>query len=100
MTPDAAARLKALLDVFRSIGYPLRVTSTDRTIAKQNELYTAGKTALPGGSSLHNFGRAADVIPGKWGTVRQAYPAVAYVARLLTIDPLEEQDHIHLEFPF
>lgn len=100
MTSDARARLDLMLTVFKRIGFPLTVTSTDRTIAKQQELYNAGKTPLPGGASLHNYGRAADVIPARPGvTVAQMHPAIAYVARLLLCEATLESDHTHIEFP-
>jgi len=100
VTPDARRRLDAITSLFRALGYPLTVTSTDRTNAQQDALYRAGKTGLPGGASLHNYGRAADVVPASRGlTPAQISPAVAYVARLIDCEPLLESDHIHIEFP-
>jgi hypothetical protein len=100
VTSDARARLNALLSLFSRARLPLKVTSTDRSIAKQQALYLAGKTSLPGGKSLHNFGRAADVVPAGWATVREAGPHIRTAAGWLAIEAVIESDHVHLEFPF
>ena len=56
--------------VEKELGIKLRVTSTLRTYAEQNELYAQGRTKsgaivtnAKGGQSNHNFGTALDVIP-------------------------------------
>ena len=56
--------------VEKELGIKLRVTSTLRTYAEQNELYAQGRTKsgaivtnAKGGESNHNFGTALDVIP-------------------------------------
>lgn len=100
MTRDARARLDWIVAFYRSYGFTLAVTSTDRTRAQQDELLRRGKTTLPGGSSLHNFGRAADVVPRNWGVpALDAYRHIAQLARLVGVEPVIESDHVHLEFP-
>lgn len=92
--------LSKLVEFYSAYGFELRVTSTDRTVAKQDELYRQGKTKLPGGRSMHNFGRAADVVPGSpWPPVsRQAsFDHIAKAGRIVGFEAVVEADHVHLE---
>lgn len=65
--PNIAKRLQLVLDEMQERGYPMRITSTNRTFAEQNKLYNQGRTSpgakvtnARGGESYHNYQVAAD----------------------------------------
>ncbi|MCC6596891.1 MAG: M15 family metallopeptidase [Rhodanobacteraceae bacterium] len=68
LTPDTRALAEALLEQATAEGYTLRVVSTRRTCAEQNDLYAQGRTKpgavitkARGCVSWHVLGRAFDV---------------------------------------
>jgi len=81
--------------VEKELGIKLRVTSTLRTYAEQDELYAQGRTTkggivtnAKGGQSNHNFGTALDVVPivnGKadWKTTADTWNKIAVVGKSL-----------------
>lgn len=84
LVPSARMRAKAFLELAKTYGIDLLVTSTYRDHEAQAELYAQGRTK-PGkivtnakpGQSWHNWGCALDVVPlrsGKpvWGTTNDA----------------------------
>lgn len=92
MTRGASVILARLVHFFEFYGYPITVTSTDRTAAHNQEV---GGVA----ASLHLVGRAADVIPAGWNQPG-AFEVIAYVAKYAGCSrALVESDHVHLEFP-
>jgi hypothetical protein len=89
-----AVRDKALLfinKVKKELNIDLRVTSTLRTHAQQNELYAQGRTKpgeivtkAKGGESSHNFGTALDVVPienGKANYNTKDWDKIANIAK-------------------
>lgn len=105
MIPSADATLQTILDTFLSVGFPLRVTSTDRDRSRQAQLYHVGATNVPPGSSLHEQGRAADVVP-KWSrwTQGQLRVIASWAVYLGAMDALPHgpngraPNHVHIEF--
>jgi peptidoglycan L-alanyl-D-glutamate endopeptidase CwlK len=75
LNPDFKEKVEMILEILEmSTGYKWRVTEARRTITYQNELYAKGRTTpgsivtnAKGGSSAHNFGDAADIVPVKDG---------------------------------
>lgn len=69
--PKMRGQARKFVESARKLGIDLRVTSTYRSIAKQNELYGYGRTDKSkgivtnarGGQSYHNYGLAMDVVP-------------------------------------
>ncbi len=53
--------LSAMLSAGESEGLDFVLYTAFRSVSKQNELFTAGKTAIPGGASEHNCGLAVDI---------------------------------------
>jgi D-alanyl-D-alanine carboxypeptidase len=53
--------LSAMLSAGESEGLDFVLYTAFRSVSKQNELFTAGKTSVPGGSSEHNCGLAVDI---------------------------------------
>ncbi len=93
MTSTARQTLALITRVFAHYGYPLIVTSTDRTAAKNREVGGAE-------NSLHLIGRAADVVPSPAWAVPGASRIIIDVALLLGASwALDEGDHVHIEFP-
>src|SRR5262245_1068586 len=100
MTKTMRDRLAAFIRWYARFGLSVRITSTDRTFAEQDKLFAQGKTKLRGGQSLHNFGLAADVIPGDvWPDVSrsESFAHLAAVGTLLGFQAVQESDHVHLE---
>lgn len=92
MTRAASVILARITHFFEFYGYPLVVTSTDRSAFHNQEV--GGVSA-----SLHLVGRAADVVPAGWNQ-EGAYEVIAHVARFAGCSKaLVEKDHVHLEFP-
>lgn len=92
MTTSARRTLAVITRTFAEAGYPLRVTSTDRTPAQNRRV---------GGveGSLHLAGKAADVVPEAWWNDPRAYTPIAdFCVRLGASRALVEDDHVHLEF--
>jgi hypothetical protein len=79
--------------VEKELGIKLRATSTLRTYAEQDKLYSQGRTTAgaivtkaKGGQSNHNFGTALDVVPivnGKadWKTSEDTWNKIAVVGK-------------------
>lgn len=84
--------------VEKELGIKLRVTSTLRTYAEQDKLYSQGRTTpggivtkAKGGQSNHNFGTALDVVPivnGKadWKTTADTWNKIAVVGKSVGFD--------------
>ena len=53
--------LSAMLSAGENEGLDFVLYTAFRSVSKQNELFTAGKTAIPGGASEHNCGLAVDI---------------------------------------
>ena len=53
--------LSAMLPAGESEGLDFVFYTAFRSVSKQNELFTAGQTAIPGGASEHNCGLAVDI---------------------------------------
>lgn len=74
LSPATRARAESFLSRARAAGLDILVTCTLRTEQEQAELYARGRT-VPGaivtwakpGESLHNIGRALDVVPLRLG---------------------------------
>lgn len=78
--PEVRRRVEHFIELCRSQGIDLLVTSTFRDFESQNALFAQGRTApgrivtnARGGESFHNYRVAVDVVPlrnGKpvWGT--------------------------------
>jgi hypothetical protein len=69
MTPDARAAAVRFIEAASQNGIELKVVSTLRTCAEQNDIYAQGRTKpgrvvsnAPGCRSWHVFGRALDVL--------------------------------------
>lgn len=104
MTTTLRTILSDMARLYGRWGYTLRLTSGDRSVAEQDALYRAGKTRLPGGSSKHNRGEAADLVPGKrWPrnqvTQADSFRSIASVAREFGLQAVVERDHVHVEIP-
>lgn len=72
--PSFQPLVRAFLDAAAKEGYNLRITDGYRSIAEQNALYAQGRTNpgakvtnAIGGSSLHNFALAIDVVDTQKG---------------------------------
>jgi peptidoglycan LD-endopeptidase CwlK len=68
--PGLAVKVRAMADQLAAEGIDIRVTQSLRTLAEQEALYAAGRTAggnvvtdAQPGYSWHNFGLAVDVAP-------------------------------------
>lgn len=104
MTESLKTKLGMMARIYAGWGYTLRLTSGDRTHKQQDALFAAGKTRLRGGESLHNFGRAADLVPGsKWPRktvdLATSFRSIAAVARACDLEAVVEPDHVHVEDP-
>ena len=53
--------LSAMLSAGENEGLDFVLYTAFRSVSKQSELFTAGKTSIPGGSSEHNCGLAVDI---------------------------------------
>lgn len=112
MTNLALRTLEAITRAFASAGFPLHVTSTDRSQAEQERLYALGRTNLPPGRSLHEQGRAFDVVPA-FDTRGREIPYLQAIAGIVDGLVLVEgriravahgrrggpPDHVHIETP-
>lgn len=69
--PSVRKQMKAFLEEAAAAGLDPRVQEAFRTKERQNELYAQGRskpgaivTKARGGQSIHNYGAAADIVPG------------------------------------
>lgn len=70
--PELGRRIRQLADECEKAGFPILVTCGVRSYADQDALYSHGRaepgrivTNAKGGESAHQFGYAADIVPGK-----------------------------------
>jgi len=102
--------------VEKELGIKLRVTSTLRTYAEQDKLYSQGRTTkgsivtnAKGGQSNHNFGTALDVVPivnnkADWKTTTDTWNKIAKVGKDLGFQwggdwkGLVDKPHFEMQF--
>jgi peptidoglycan L-alanyl-D-glutamate endopeptidase CwlK len=72
--PVLAEKIRAVAATMSGSGIELRVVQALRTKAEQDALFAQGRTApghivtnARGGHSMHNYGLAVDMVPGKKG---------------------------------
>lgn len=77
LNPLLAAKIRAMAGSLIESGIEIRVVQGLRTVEQQNALYAQGRTApgnkvtnAQGGHSWHNFGLAADCVPGIRGAAK------------------------------
>ena len=101
MTTSTKTKLGLVAAFYAQYGLTLRLTSGDRSVEEQDRLYRAGRTRLKGGESYHNFGRAADLVPGsKWPanvTLSTSFRHIAAVCTAAGLQAVIERDHVHAE---
>ena len=72
--PALAGKIRTVAATMSASGIELRVVQALRTKAEQDALFAQGRTApghivtnARGGHSMHNYGLAVDIVPGKKG---------------------------------
>jgi LAS superfamily LD-carboxypeptidase LdcB len=98
LDPRFHERLNAFTAALTAQGIPAHVISAYRTNAEQASLYAkyqagTGGIAAPPGSSYHNYGLAADIIPDNPAN----YPRMWAIAPQYGITPLAEKDKPHFQ---
>ena len=76
--PVFAYRIAKLVKSREDQGHSIILTSGFRSWDQQEQLYNSGQTTAPAGSSLHNYGMAADL--NEDGVLKMATPASTWRA--------------------